>query len=106
MSAQAARAYRLVMDHPFPEQPMAFFGRYIELSPPSRLVWTNDEVGEGGSATTVTFEEEDDATRVVVHERHPSKESLDDAMASGSTSGGGEQFKQLDDLIAILNPTV
>ena len=85
---------------------MAFFGRYIEVTPHSRLVWTNDEGGEGGAVTTVTFEEKDGATRVVVHELYPSKEALDDAMSSGSTSGWGEQFNQLDDLIVILDAKV
>jgi uncharacterized protein YndB with AHSA1/START domain len=93
-------AYRLVMGHPSSEQPMAFFGRYLEVTPHSRLVWTNDEGGEAGAVTTVTFEEKDGATRVIVHELYPSTVALDDAMASGSTSGWGEQFEQLDDLIA------
>jgi uncharacterized protein YndB with AHSA1/START domain len=95
-------AYRLVMGHPSSEQPMTFFGRYIEVTPHSRVVWTNDEGGEEGPVTTVTFEEKDGATLVVVHELYPSKEALDDAMTSGSTSGWGEQFEQLDDLIVIL----
>ena len=99
-------AYRLVMGHPSSEQPMAFFGRYIEVTPHSRLIWTNDEGGEGGAVTTVTFAEQNGATRVVVHELYASKEALDDAMASGSTSGWGEQFEQLDDLIVILNAEV
>jgi uncharacterized protein YndB with AHSA1/START domain len=99
-------AYRLVMGHPSSEQPMAFFGRYIEVTPHSRLVWTNDEGGEGGAVTTVTFEEKDGATRVVVHELYPSKDALDDAMASGSTSGWGEQFEQLDALVVILDAKV
>ena len=60
--------YRLVMGHPASDPPMAFFGRYIEVTPPSRLIWTNDEGGEAGAVTTVTFEEQDGATRVVVHE--------------------------------------
>ena len=99
-------AYRLVTSHPSSEQPMAFFGRYIEVTPHSRLVWTNDEGGEGGAVTTVTFEEKDGATRVVVHELYPSKEALDAAVASGSTSGWGEQFEQLDNLVAILDAKV
>lgn len=92
-------SYRLLMAHPAAEQPMAFFGRYIEVMPPSRLVWTNDEGGEGGAVTTVTFEQEGDMTRVTVHEMYPSKEALDEAMASGSTSGWSEQFSQLDALL-------
>jgi uncharacterized protein YndB with AHSA1/START domain len=95
-------SYRLVMNHPSLAQPMAFFGKYIEVTPHSRLVWTNDEGGEGGAITTVTFEEKGDATLVVVHELYPSKEALDDAIASGSTSGWGPQFEQLDELLVTL----
>lgn len=99
-------AYRLLMGHPSSAQPLAFFGRYIEVTPHARLVWTNDEGGEDGPVTTVTFEERGGATRVVVHELYPSKEALDGAMASGSTSGWGEQFAQLDDLIVTLDAEV
>lgn len=89
-------AYRFVMSHPSSEQPMAFFGRYVEVVPPSRLVWTNDEGGEGGAVTTVTFEEQAGGTRVVLHDLYPSKEALDEAIASQSTSGFCEMFEQLD----------
>ena len=99
-------AYRLLMGHPSSQQPMAFFGRYLEVTPPSRLVWTNAEGGEGGAITTVIFEEKDGATRVVMHELYPSKEALDDAIACGSTSGWGEQFEQLDDLVVVLGTEV
>ncbi|GJE60955.1 SRPBCC domain-containing protein [Methylobacterium trifolii] len=95
--------YRLVMGHASSEQPMAFFGRYIDVTPHSRLVWTNEEGGDAGAITTVTFAETDGATRVVVSELYPSKEALDEAMASGSTSGWGEQFVQLDHLVASLD---
>ncbi|WFT83725.1 SRPBCC domain-containing protein [Methylobacterium sp. CB376] len=98
--------YRLLMAHSSSERPMAFFGRYIEVTPPTRLVWTNDEGGKDGAVTTVTFEERDGATRVVVHELYPSKDALNDALASGSTSGWGEQFEQLNDLIVSLQAEV
>jgi len=78
---------------------MAFFGRYTEVTPNSRIVWTNDEGGEGGAVTTVTFEEQGGKTLVVMSDLHPSKEALDEAIASGSTSGFGEQFQQLDELL-------
>jgi uncharacterized protein YndB with AHSA1/START domain len=91
--------YRFVFGHPASEQPMAFFGRYLEVTAPSRLVWTNDEGGEGGSVTTVSFEERGAQTLVVMHDRYPSKEALDEAIASGSTSGFGETFEQLDELL-------
>src|ERR1043165_4028519 len=65
--------YRFVFGHASSEQPMEFFGRYIEVTPPSRLVWTNDEGGEGGAVTTVTFEEKGGETRVVMRDTYPSK---------------------------------
>ena len=77
---------------------MAFFGRYIEVTPPSRIVWTNEE-SDSGSVTTVTFEEKGGKTLLVLHELYPSKEALDDALASGSTGGWDEQFEQLDALL-------
>jgi uncharacterized protein YndB with AHSA1/START domain len=82
---------------------MAFFGRYIEVTPNSRIVWTNEESTDN-AITTVTFEERDGKTLLVLHERYPSKQALDDAIASGSTgaSGSGEQFELLDELLATL----
>ena len=106
LDVRTGGTYRLETGHPSSEQPMAFFGRYIEVTPHSRLVWTNDEGGEGGAVTTVTFEEKGDATLVVVHELYPSKEALDEAIASGSTSGWGEQFEQLDELLVTLGGSV
>jgi uncharacterized protein YndB with AHSA1/START domain len=80
-------------------KPMAFFGKYLEVTPHSRLVWTNDEGDAGGTVTTVTFEEKDGKTLLVMHDLYASKEALDEAIASGSTSGTGETFEQLDELL-------
>jgi len=103
MDIRTGGSYRLVMRHPDFEQPMPFFGRYIEVTPPSRLVWTNDEGGEGGAVTTVTFAERGGETLVVMRDTYPSKEALDEAIASGSTSGGhDETFDQLDDVLRTL----
>jgi uncharacterized protein YndB with AHSA1/START domain len=99
IDARTGGTYRFVFGHASSEQPMAFFGRYIEVTPPSRLVWTNDEGGEGGAVTTVTFEERGGETLVVFHDLYPSKEALDGAIASGATSGFGESFEQLDALL-------
>ena len=85
---------------------MEFFGKYVEVTPHSRLVWTNDEGGEGGAVTTVTFEERGAETLVVMHDLYPSKEALDAAIASGSTSGTGETFEQLDELLVTLSASV
>jgi len=95
-------AVRFVFKHPSSGEPMAFFGHYREVVPNKRLVWTNEE-SEDGSITTVTFEEKDGETLVVVHDLYPSKKALDDAIASGSTAGYDEQFVQLDQLLAGLD---
>ena len=79
---------------------VAFFGTYLEVTPPSRLVWTNEE-GEGGQAvTTVTFEEKGGKTLLVLHEVHPSKEITDEAIGFGE--GLRETFEQLDELLVTL----
>ena len=101
LDVRVGGTYRLVFSHSGSE-PVAFFGRYVEVTPQSRLVWTNDEGGDGGAVTTVTFEEKDDRTLVVMHDLYPSKEALDAAIASGSTSGFGETFDQLDELLVTL----
>jgi len=70
------------------------------VTPPSRLVWTNEEAGANGQITTVTFEERAGQTLLVMHELYPSKEALDEAIRSGSTSGDmDETFNQLDELL-------
>ncbi|BCJ91866.1 activator of HSP90 ATPase [Terrihabitans soli] len=102
MDVRTGGTYRLVFDHASLEQPMAFFGRYIEVTPPSRLVWTNDEGGENGVVTTVTFEERGSETFVVLHDLYPSKDALDKAIASESTGGFTEQFEQLDELLVTM----
>jgi len=100
MDIRTGGTYRLVFSHPAMEQPMAFFGRYIEVAPPSRLVWTNDEGDDEGAVTTVTFEERGGETLVVLRDLYPSKDALDAAIASGATSGFDEQFAQLDEMLA------
>ena len=95
--------YRFVMGHPAFDQPMTFHGRYLEVEPPRRLVWTNEEGGEEGSVTTVTFEEKDGKTHLVLRDLYPSRAALDEAMASGSINGYPEQFNQLDILLESLD---
>ena len=106
MDVRVGGGYRLVFSHPASGEPMAFFGRYNEVLPHSRLVWTNDEGGEDGAVTTVTFEERGTETLVVMRDLYPSKEALDSAMTSGSTSGFSETFEQLDALLGTLGTTV
>lgn len=100
MDVRTGGGYKLVFTHPDAPEPMAFFGKYIEVIPPSRIVWTNEEAGEAGQVTTVTFEEQDGKTLCVMHDLYPSKEALDEAIASGSTSWNDETFDQLDAVLA------
>ena len=78
-------------------KPMAFFGKYIEVIPYSRLVWTNEE-SDDGAVTTVTFEEKGGKTLLVMHERYPSKEALDRSI-EGMEGGMPESFAQLDEFL-------
>lgn len=92
--------YRFVMGHPdFPE-PMAFFGRYIEVEPNKKIVWTNEEGGAEGSVTTVTFEEKDGRTLLVLSDVYPNKAALDEALEQGGIGAFPEQFDQLEKLLA------
>lgn len=100
MDVRAGGRYRLVFGHE--GSTFEFFGRYLEVTPPSRLVWTNDEGEGGGAVTTVTFEEAGGRTLLAVHDLYPSREALDEAIASGSTSGMPESLAQLDELVVSL----
>ena len=88
----------------FQGQQVAFFGSFLEVTPPTRIVWTNEEGGaEAGALSTATFEERGDGTTLVtMHDVYPSKEALDAAIASGSTEGAPEQLAQLDALVVSL----
>jgi uncharacterized protein YndB with AHSA1/START domain len=102
LDVRVGGVYRLVFSHPAAPEPMAFHGRYLEVKPHSRLVWTNEEAGDNGQVTTVTFEEKGGKTLLVMHDLYPSKEALDEAIASGSTSGTDETFNQLGELLSAL----
>ncbi len=95
--------YRMVFSHPAVEQPMAFFGRYTEVIPNSRIVWTNEESADN-CTTTVTLEERAGKTLLVLRELYPSKKALDDAIESGTSGTGAtpEQFDLLDELLETL----
>ncbi len=98
LDARVGGKYRLVFDHQ--PEPLAFFGTYVEVQPHSRLAWSNDEGGEGGSVTTVTFEEKGGKTLVVLRETYASKEALE--AAAGASDAMGEQFDQLDELLSAM----
>jgi uncharacterized protein YndB with AHSA1/START domain len=102
MDVRVGGKYRLE----FEPDGMAFFGSYREVTAPSRLVWTNEEGGDNGQVTTVTFEEKGGKTLLVVRDLYPSKEALDEAMATGSTGWNDETFEQLDALLVTLGANV
>ncbi len=83
---------------------MEFFGTYVDVTPPTRIVWTNEEDGEHSSVTTVTLTEQDGTTLLVMSEVYPSKEALD-AAGTGAADATHETFAQLDGLLAELAAT-
>lgn len=101
MDVRVGGKYRLE----FEPDAMAFFGTYLEVTAHSRLVWTNEEDGEGGPVTTVTFEEKGGKTLLVLHELYPSKEVLD-AAGTGAADAMVESFEQLDELLITLGASV
>jgi uncharacterized protein YndB with AHSA1/START domain len=96
MDVRVGGGYKLVFGHGGSEA--AFFGKYLEVVPHSRLSWTNEEGGENGPITTVTFEEKGGKTLLTMTELHPTKESLDENL--GVVQGLRETFGQLDELLA------
>ncbi len=101
MDVRTGGTYRLVFGDD-PANPMAFFGQYLEVVPNKRIVWTNEESGDAGSVTTVTFEERDGKTLLVLSEMYPTKEALD-AAGTGAQEALHETFGQLDALLAELS---
>ena len=98
MDVRTGGGYRLAFGHDASEG-MEFFGKYLEVIPNSRLVWTNEE-SEDAAVTTVTFEARGDRTLLVLHELYPSKEALDVAIQGMECTP--EQFEQLDELLVTL----
>ncbi len=101
MDVRTGGKYRLVFGDD-PANTMAFFGRYLEVLAGKRIVWTNEESGDAGSITTVTFEERDGKTLLVMSELFPTKEALDEA-GTGAQDATQETFGQLDELLAELS---
>lgn len=101
MDVRTGGKYRLAFGDDLADQ-MAFFGEYLDVVPDKRIVWTNEESGEAGSVTTVTFEERDGKTLLVLSELYPTKEALD-AAGTGAQEVMNETFGQLDELLIELS---
>jgi len=100
MDVQTGGKYRLEFGTGGSET-MAFYGKYLEVVPDQRIVWTNDE-GEEGAITTVTFEDQGGKTLLTFHEAYPSTEALEEAL-QGSAAGLPEQLQQLDDMLVSIS---
>jgi uncharacterized protein YndB with AHSA1/START domain len=100
MDVRVGGGYSLTFTHPKAEKPFTFFGKYLEVIPAQRLVWTNEE-SDGGAISTVSLTEKGGKTELVFSERYPTKEALDQS-CEGMESGMPEQFGQLDELLASL----
>lgn len=98
MDVRTGGSYRFVFPHPAAPDGMAFFGRYVEVTPPKRLVWTNEESGDAGQVSTLVLEEHGETTRAVLTEVYPSAEAL--AASAGAYDAMPESFDQLDALLA------
>jgi len=83
-------------------QSMEFFGKYLEVVPDARIVWTNDESDEEGAVTTVTFEDQDGKTLLTFHELYPTTEALEEAM-TGAAAALPTQLDQLDELLSTIS---
>jgi uncharacterized protein YndB with AHSA1/START domain len=102
MEVRAGGSYRLEITPPGSDQPMAFFGRYLEVVQDERIVWTNEEA-EGGAVTTVMFKENNGMTELTLTERYPTSEALDEAL-EGSATALPDQFGQLEELLRVTQP--
>jgi uncharacterized protein YndB with AHSA1/START domain len=103
MDVRTGGQYRLVFGDDL-ANPIAFFGRYLDVVPNRRIVFTNEESGADGSVTTITFEEKDGKTALVLRELYPTKEALD-AAGTGAQEALHETFGQLDELLGSLAAT-
>ena len=95
-------AWRFVNRHPRGE--VAFYGEYREITPPSRLVFT--EIFEGFpdsiSVVTAEFTDEGGKTRFTATVRYPSRDVRDIVLESGMERGAGLSYDRLEDLVAEL----
>ena len=101
---RAGGSYRYVMRRDTGEE-FAFSGQYTEVNRPSRLAYT--QVFEpmahlGAAMVTLTLEEQNGTTHLLLHALYPSRESRDQTVASGMEHGTRETFEQLEELLLSL----
>lgn len=95
-------AWRFVNRHP--EGEAAFYGAYREVTPPSRLVFTEifEPYPDAVSVVTVELADERGRTRLNATIAYPSKDVRDMVVASGMARGAGLSYDRLEDLVAEL----
>lgn len=99
MDVRVGGTYRLEIGHASHDQPMAFFGTYLEVEPGTRIVWTNEESPDG-AVTTVSFVEREGHTEVTVSNLFPSAQALEQELSSGACEGTTESLAQLEEFLA------
>lgn len=100
MDVRTGGKYRL--EFSMGDQTMAFFGKYLEVVPNEKIVWTNDEGEEDGAVTTVTFADQGGRTVLTFHEVYPTRQALDEAM-QGAAAGLPTQLDQLEEMLSKMN---
>ena len=95
-------AWRFVSRHPKGEA--VFYGEYREITPPSRLVFTEiyEPFPESVSVVTTEFTDEGGKTRMTATVRYPSLEVRDMVLGTGMAEGAGISYDRLEDLVAEL----
>ena len=95
-------AWRFVNRHPKGE--VAFYGEDREITPPTRLVFTEifEQFPDSVSMVTAELADEDGKTQMTVTVRYPSAEVRDMVLASGMTRGAAISYDRLEDLVAEL----
>ena len=91
--------WKFVNRHPKGE--VTFYGEYLELDPPGRVVFTEIFADFPDTPSTVTSEliDEGGKTRMIATVRYPSKTVRDMVMATGMARGAGLSYDRLDDLV-------
>jgi len=84
----------------------AFFGEYLEIDRPGRLVYTEifEPFPDAASVVTQRLEEEQGKTRLTVTARYDSRQTRDIVLGTGMEKGAAVSYDRLEDVVAALRP--
>jgi uncharacterized protein YndB with AHSA1/START domain len=103
MDVRPGGAWRYVSSAPDRED-VAFYGEYLEVTPPERIRWTFmfdvEGLGPQGGPETHTFEDLDGRTTIRSVGHFDSVESIDGALATGMVGGAIETWDRLAEVLA------